>query len=202
MKDRDIQGRFLKGRIRPEQERIRSGFAHLGKPSGMLGKKHSEEWKLARSIAQTGKPHLSKEGKERLRLFNLGNEYNLGKHLSEETKQKIREKAELRVRDKASNWQGGISENPYGIEFNKQLKEKIRKRDGFRCQQCFREQDELRTETNRKRKLNVHHIDFNKENNNPSNLIALCQRCHMQTNYNRDGWINYFQNEMEIRGLK
>ena len=202
MKDRDIQGRFLKGRIRPEQERIRSGFAHLGKPSGMLGKKHSEEWKLARSIAQTGKPHLSKEGKERLRLFNLGNEYNLGKHLSEETKQKIREKAELRVRDKASNWQGGISENPYGIEFNKQLNEKIRKRDGFRCQQCFREQDELRTETNRKRKLNVHHIDFNKENNNPSNLIALCQRCHMQTNYNRDGWINYFQNEMEIRGLK
>jgi 5-methylcytosine-specific restriction endonuclease McrA len=28
--------------------------------------------------------------------------------------------------------------------------------------------------------LTVHHIDSNKENNSPLNLIALCQRCHLR----------------------
>lgn len=97
------------------------------------------------------------------------------------------------------NWQGGKSFEPYGLEFNNKLKEQIRKRDNYRCQQCFRHQDELRTKTNRRCKLSIHHIDYNKKNNNPNNLISLCSTCHLQTNFKREDWVNYFHNKM--RGL-
>ncbi|TXH47080.1 MAG: HNH endonuclease, partial [Desulfurellales bacterium] len=39
-----------------------------------------------------------------------------------------------------------------------------------------------------KRKLQVHHIDYDKKNSHPDNLIALCHSCHMKTNFNRSYW--------------
>lgn len=42
------------------------------------------------------------------------------------------------------------------------------------------------------RDLDVHHIDYNKKNNNEDNLITLCLHCHSRTNYNRDYWKEYF----------
>ena len=33
-------------------------------------------------------------------------------------------------------WQGGIAFEPYGLEFNKELKLKIKQRDKFRCYEC------------------------------------------------------------------
>ena len=47
----------------------------------------------------------------------------------------------------------------------------IRARDGERCLRCGRARDE-------KQNLHVHHIDYNKGNLNPSNLITLCRFCH------------------------
>lgn len=32
-------------------------------------------------------------------------------------------------------------------------------------------------------KLNVHHIDFNHENNDCMNLLVLCQRCHSKLHF-------------------
>lgn len=98
--------------------------------------------------------------------------------------------------DRCWLWKGGVSKEPYGLEFNKLLKEQIRKRDNFRCQECFRHQDELRDKKNRKYKLLIHHIDFNKKNNSPNNMISLCRDCHLQTNYNREEWTEYFQNKV------
>ena len=88
------------------------------------------------------------------------------------------------------SWKGGKSFEPYGVEFNEKLKKKIRKRDKFRCQECFRHQNEL------KRKLHVHHIDFDKKNSNENNLISLCTSCHNQTQFNRENWIGYFKNRV------
>ena len=68
----------------------------------------------------------------------------------------------------------------YSEEFLK-LRTKIRKRDKFTCKIC------------RKNGCDVHHIDYNKENNNESNLITLCRSCHMNTNTNRNNWINFFK---------
>jgi hypothetical protein len=46
-------------------------------------------------------------------------------------------------------------------------------------------------------KLHIHHIDYNKKNCNPNNLISLCMQCHRQTSYNRKDWINYYQNKIK-----
>ncbi|MBA3052294.1 MAG: HNH endonuclease [Candidatus Omnitrophica bacterium] len=92
------------------------------------------------------------------------------------------------------NWQGGKSFEPYGLKFNKQLKERIRIRDNFICQECGKTQNEL------KRKLAIHHIDYCKQNNNPDNLVSLCVSCHPKTNFGRKEWENYYKNK--IRGVK
>ena len=91
------------------------------------------------------------------------------------------------------NWQGGPKNYPK--EFNEELKEQIRQRDGYRCQECFREQSELRTKSGRKYKLIVHHIDYNKKNCNGSNLISLCMGCHGKTCFNRNDWFDYFNDK-------
>jgi HNH endonuclease len=98
--------------------------------------------------------------------------------------------------EKHPAWRGGISFEPYGVDFNKKLREQIRKRDGYRCQECFRHQNELRTKTNKSYRLVIHHIDYNKKNNNPNNLISLCKSCHTQTNWNREQWIEYYKDKV------
>lgn len=89
-----------------------------------------------------GKKH-TKESKIKCSLANKG------KHFSPKT--------ELKKGKQHPNWKGGLSFEPYSPEFNNQLKEEIRQRDSYRCQECFRHQDELRTESNRKYKLHIHH---------------------------------------------
>lgn len=93
------------------------------------------------------------------------------------------------------NWLGGISFEPYGIEFNDNLKEQIRKRDNYICQECNKTQEELN------RLLSVHHVDYNKKNNNPCNLISLCFKCHPLTNSNREHWKQHFMMKMFIKEL-
>jgi len=88
------------------------------------------------------------------------------------------------------NWQGGKSFEPYGLEFNNQLKEQIRERDNYSCQECYQTEKKLGY------RLTCHHIDYNKKNNNPDNLICLCKSCHSQTNFGREDWTNYFNNKL------
>lgn len=63
--------------------------------------------------------------------------------------------------------------NPYPMAFSRELREIVRERDDYACQECGVIQ------TNRKH--DVHHIDFDKHNCNPSNLITLCRYCHAKT---------------------
>lgn len=84
------------------------------------------------------------------------------------------------------NWLGGISFEPYDPEFNDELKEQIRARDDYTCQLCRTHQTHL------KRLLSTHHIDYNKENNDPSNLTSLCNSCNARVNYDRGFWTDYF----------
>ncbi len=136
------------------------------------------------------------------RRYSPSTEIKEGQHLSQKTEFKKgmipwnKGKASLLTMEKHPNWKGGISFEPYGVEFDNTLKEQIRKRDNYRCQECFRHQDELYTKTGKKYKLNIHHIDYNKKNNSESNLISLCRSCHLQTNFQRKDWTNYFQNKL------
>ena len=133
----------------------------------------------------------SKETKEKIRLAKVGKPgKNKGKHwkLSKEAKLKI---SLNKRRENNPNWQGGISYLPYPEDWTDTLRESIRKRDDYTCQECGIHQDEL---TGRIKKLSVHHIDYDKNNLNPDNLISLCYVCHLKTNSNRDYWVEYFRN--------
>lgn len=87
--------------------------------------------------------------------------------------------------EKNGRWLGGISFEPYGIDFNQNLKGAIRQRDNFTCQLCSIRQNG--------RLFNVHHIDYSKVNNKPDNLITLCDKCHSKVNSNRNYWQDYFR---------
>jgi len=84
-------------------------------------------------------------------------------------------------------WNGGSSFEPYSHKFTKELKLMIRKRDEFTCKQCGRTEKKLGYN------LNIHHIDYNKKNSDPNNLISLCNSCHAQTNFSREDWTKYFK---------
>ncbi len=76
-------------------------------------------------------------------------------------------------------WRGGRS-TPYPSDFNNRLKEDIRNRDQRRCFLCSEFEDG--------KLLDVHHIDYNKNNNRSDNLVSLCRKCHMKTNSHRSHW--------------
>lgn len=71
----------------------------------------------------------------------------------------------------------------YGPAFYR-MREVIRERDHHTCQLC----GALPSTTAHA----VHHIDYDKDNCDPDNLITLCRVCHTKTNYNREAWMELF----------
>jgi len=100
--------------------------------------------------------------------------------VSSETKEKISNSLKGA---KSSFWQGGISYEEYSSDFDSPLKEQVRFRDGYKCKLCGCPQIE------NGQLLSVHHIDYDKQNNTLSNLVALCRVCHAKTNSTRKYWI-------------
>lgn len=76
----------------------------------------------------------------------------------------------------------------YTPSFTGQLKERVRVRDNFICKLCKVPELEIG------RKLSIHHIDYNKKNDNINNLVSLCTSCHAKTNINRENWKERFTN--------
>jgi hypothetical protein len=159
------------------------------------------------------------EAKEKVSKSLIGNKRALGNKLvfTEEHKRKIGlakmgDKNPMKVKefrdkmaksrkgqfcgDEHPNWQGGKSFEEYGKEFNKSVRDFVRNRDRYRCQECFKHENELYYKNGKKYNLHLHHIDYDKKNNKPENLIALCGSCHSQTNFKRDDWIKYFKKQV------
>jgi 5-methylcytosine-specific restriction endonuclease McrA len=105
----------------------------------------------------------------------------LGKHHTEETKLKM---SLMRKGSKHPNWQGGKSFESYSVDWQETLRRSIRERDKYICKICGLSQGDIAHD--------VHHIDYNKNNCDPNNLITLCHSCHSKTNYKRDYWKQYF----------
>ena len=84
------------------------------------------------------------------------------------------------ARNKFNNKETNLS-HFHKNRFNKFLKNKIKKRDNYSCVMC-----------NSKNKLEVHHIDYNKKNNEENNLITLCKKCHNITNFDKEFWTQTF----------
>lgn len=88
----------------------------------------------------------------------------------------------------------GRSYKKYPKEFNKKLKEKIRKRDNYICQNCnMTEEEHLETYN---RVLNIHHIDYNKENCIKENLISTCLDCNLLANKDRVYWEEFYSKKV------
>ena len=81
------------------------------------------------------------------------------------------------------SWKDGMSESKYPCGWKDKLKDTIRQRDFRFCGLCGIHQAQLK---GRFKKLSIHHIDYNKNNLNKNNLITLCTRCHIKTNFHRD----------------
>lgn len=79
------------------------------------------------------------------------------------------------------SWKGGTSFEPYcEIWKDKEYKEGIKERDGYKCLNpaCV---------SKNPNDLTVHHIDYNKKNCLPKNLITVCRGCNSKANRDR-GW--------------
>ena len=183
-----------------------------------LGRKHSEETKRKMSEVKKGKipknlellrtPEIAKKRSQALK----GNKNSLGYRQSEETKKKRGLAISIALKGKKKseehrkkiiknlkggwnkgqtfpqwskenhpNWKGGKSFEPYSIDWTETLRRAIRERDRYICQLCNSYGD------------NIHHIDYNKKNCNPDNLITLCRSCNSKVNFNRKYWENYFK---------
>lgn len=138
-----------------------------------------------------GKKH-TEESKQKIR------EAKIGKKATEETRQLMSEAQKERLENPENNpmygrtgksnpmygihrfgnenpnWNNGSSFEPYAPEFNKEFKQQVLERDNYKCQ------DPNCDGTHKK--LHIHHIDYNKNNNNLENLITLCSSCHTKTN--------------------
>jgi hypothetical protein len=87
------------------------------------------------------------------------------------------------------SWLGGISCEPYCTQWtDKEYKDSIRlERDGGICQNFLCE--------GRSNKICLHHINYDKKDCRPLNLITLCISCNFKANHNRD-WYKSFYNEL------
>ena len=84
-------------------------------------------------------------------------------------------------------WKGGISCEPYcPLWLDKEYKKDIKKRDNYTCQNkdCW--------ETSKR--LCIHHINYNKKDCHPNNLITICISCNSRANKNRNYWELYYEN--------
>lgn len=79
-------------------------------------------------------------------------------------------------------WRGGHSHaEPYSMDWTDTLKRSIRERDHYTCRLCGAQQSN--------KAFDVHHIDYDKQHCDPTNLITLCHHCHSKTNVSRAHWI-------------
>lgn len=96
--------------------------------------------------------------------FKKGNK-PLFKGLTKETDSRLK-KMSLAMKGNKRAWQGGKSFEPYSVDWTETLRRSIRERDNYICQLCSQYGN------------NVHHIDFDKNNCSPDNLVTLCRSCH------------------------
>jgi hypothetical protein len=176
------------------------------------GRIFSEEHKKKISLGNKGKI-VSKETIEKIKKANIGREHTeeaklnmsearkgnknhfYGKQHTNESKEKISKQNKGKLKgDKNPAWLGGKSFEPYCPKFNIEFKNLVRLRDNFCCLNCGISEQKWIMIT--KRKLAIHHIDYNKKNTCLQNCCALCDSCNTKANKNREQWTEYFREKL------
>ena len=164
IKQRHVDGRYVNA-MTPERCKRMSELASqkVGEKNPFFGKTHSKETRA--KISASAKQRVGEK-----------NPFHGRKH-------------SLETRLKISAFRGGdgrsfIPQRGYPAEWTEELRERIRDRDGYRCLMCGNEQG--------LRKHSVHHVDYDRENNEEKNLATCCVACHCKTNVRRKAWIAFF----------
>ncbi len=203
----------LKGRIVSQSTREKISQANMGEKHPMWGKHHTEETRRKMSISHIGREQHSEETRRKISEANKGKKHPMfGKHQSEETRKKISENgsgkgmkgkhhteetkekiSKIRIERGRSvgknnpNWKGGASFGQYCIKFNENFKERVRAFFDYQCAECGTPQNG--------KKLDVHHVNFNKNSCCDSSsplFVALCHPCHAKSQFRREFWEQHF----------
>lgn len=153
----------------------------------MMGRKISNEWRENISKSKLG-TKASLETKKKI------SEAHKRENLSEETLQKL---SIARTGNKNPNWNGGVSFGKYCSKFNETKKKEVR--DQYN--NCDFISGLHKSIINNNENLDVHHIDYNKEqgcNDTEWKLIPLSHSHHSKTNFNKWFWNKLFINALEI----
>lgn len=191
------------------KENIRSGVKRAYKEGAYTGVDYSKTPETREKIAASkrGKTYEQifgeengKKMREKRKEQLLGNKRLQGKRWKLTSEQRLKHSFKRtteqrmnyrtsKIGEKNPAYFNGECRRPYPYEFNKELKQFISSRDDNMCQYCFEETDgEIRG--------CPHHIDYNKENNSPSNLVWVCTRCNSKFNSRREHWKKYWINFM------
>ena len=146
----------FKGMKHTEESKKKIGLKSIGRKP-MLGKHLSREAKLKISKANKGrlkgikftdehrlKIGIANKGKKRTEEYKIkSSRLRKGLHFSPKTEFK---KGNIpwmkgRVGNKHPNWKGGISFEPYSIDWTETLRRSIRERDNYVCQICNQYED-------------------------------------------------------------
>lgn len=196
-----------KGYKHTEETRKKMSLAKKGCITWMKGKHHLDSSKEKISKANKGKIR-SVEVKQKMSISSTGRKREIGCNVGEKNPMYGKKHTKDAIKiisktwfeggqtagDKHWNWRGGIAFEPYPLGWTQTFREQIRYRDSYKCQLCGM------PEIEQGRKLEVHHIDYDKKNIKPDNLITLCKSCHMKTNFNREYWKDLFSN-IKIKNL-
>ena len=180
---------------RPEV-RDKISKANVGRVGGFLGKIHTNESNIKRSKSLRDKEIdqfvIDNQGKYfcecgcgegiiiKRRYYNVGIPKFISGHNSKGFNN--------------SHWNGGISFEIYPKEFSIKLKKYIRDK----YNNCDYISGLHKNICNNGRNCDVHHIDYNKKNNNENNFVPLSKSNHTKTsNSNRFFWKCLFQYALE-----
>ncbi|MHA2239803.1 MAG: HNH endonuclease [Candidatus Hodarchaeales archaeon] len=89
----------------------------------------------------------------------------IGHEVSDETRKKL-----SIAHTGSKEWRGFVEEKRYP-GFSKRLKKYIKDRDNHECQACY-------CDLKGSNRARVHHIDGDKKNPDPENLVLVCVACH------------------------
>lgn len=167
-------------------KRHKSESKKLMGPGDVKGDKNPN-WKDGRCLFKKLCPEC---GKNEIRWESKLCRVCFGKSIAGEKNPAKKLEARIKISKKLGgsmnpSWRGGISFGLYGFEFNRKFKALIKERDGNRCRRC-----------SDSKYLGPHHIDYDKKNNDPNNLITLCRSCNSSANSNRKYWKKFYEVKM------
>lgn len=163
----DVGCAVCSGKVKPTIEQVQQKF--LDKGCTLISTTYTNAYTKLDYICKNGHPHSIK-----LNDFNNGYGcmtcYMLSKFGSTN-----------------SNWGGGTTYDDYcDVWKDKGYKADIRERDGHRCLNPY-------CKSKHPDRLQIHHVNYDKKDCHPKNLITVCNSCNAAANKDRDWHRDWYQ---------